>query len=132
MNQWINLKEFGDHRGKLVSIENKDLPFKMERLFYIYDTDNSAVRGNHANRNSSFVFTCIKGACDICIDNGESRETYHLDSPKQALYCPKGLWKEMFNFKQGTVLLVVSDQPFDNSEYIRDYTEFKEYCKNHG
>ena len=74
MNQWINLKEFGDHRGKLVSIENKDLPFKMERLFYIYETDNSAVRGNHANRNSSFVFTCIKGACDICIDNGEFKD----------------------------------------------------------
>ena len=132
MNQWINLKEFGDQRGKLVSIENNHLPFKMERLFYIYDTDNSAIRGNHANRNSSFVFVCITGACDVLIDDGESRVTYHLDSPDKALYCPKGSWKEMFNFKKGTVLLVVSDQPFDNTEYIRDYTEFKEYCKNHG
>lgn len=131
MSHWVNLKEFGDDRGKLVSIENKDLPFKMERFFYIYDTDNSSIRGNHANRNSSFLFICIVGECDILIDDGLKRQTYHLDSPKTALFCPKGVWKEMFNFKQGTVLLVVSNQAFDNDEYIRNYEDFKEYCINH-
>jgi hypothetical protein len=133
MSHWINLTEFGDTRGKLVSIENmKNIPFKMERLFYIYDTDSDAIRGKHANRNSSFIFICVSGACDISIDNGQTVHDYQLDLPTKALYCPKGTWKEMVHFKPGTVLLVISDQPYDNSEYIRDYTEFKEYCKSHG
>lgn len=133
MSHWINLVEFGDNRGKLVSIENfKNIPFQMKRLFYIYDTDPTAVRGLHANRSSSFVFMCVVGACDILIDNGTSKIEYHLDSPKKAIYCPKGSWKEMYHFTEGTILLVLSDEPFDDSEYIRDYTEFKEYCINHG
>ena len=131
MSYWVNLKEFGDERGKLVSVENNDLPFKIERFFYIYETDTSSVRGNHANRNSSFLFICLIGECDILIDDGLTRQTYRLNSPKTALFCPKGLWKEMFNFKLGTVLLVVSDHAFDNNEYIRNYKDFKEYCKNH-
>lgn len=132
MKNWIDLKVNGDERGKLIAIEgNKDFPFEIKRLFYIYDTESDTIRGAHANKFSSFAFICLTGSCKITLDDGFEKKVYHLSSPSKALYCPKGVWKEMSAFSEGTVLLVVSDQLYNASEYIREYTEFKEYCKRY-
>jgi len=126
----IKFKELGDHRGKLVVVEsNKDIPFDIKRIFYIYGTDSSAVRGQHANRNSEFVFINVAGSSKVRITDGTHEEVVVLDQPGAGIYMPKMIWKEMFDFSPDSVLLVLSNTHYDGAEYIRDYDEYLKIVK---
>ena len=121
----IQLKENGDERGKLIALEgNAQVPFNINRLFYIYDTSGDSVRGKHANRNSSFAFICVAGEVKIHATDGKEKWDYALTSPSQMLVMDKMIWKEMYDFSKGAVLLVLSDCAYDKTEYIYDYSEF--------
>jgi dTDP-4-dehydrorhamnose 3,5-epimerase-like enzyme len=121
----IELKEHGDFRGNLQVIEaEKNIPFPIRRIFYQYNNDVNASRGNHANRNSRFGFVCVSGECSVKIDDGKDVKTYVLDSPRKLLVIDKMIWKEMYGFSDNSVLLVVSDCLYDSFEYIYDYSEF--------
>ena len=122
----IDFKANGDLRGQMVVIENnKQIPFEMKRLFYIFNTDKDAIRGLHSNIKSSFVFACLHGSVDVKTEDENGVNNFHLDSPLQGLYLGKLVWKEMYNFSDDCVLLVISDEPYDGNEYIREYAEFK-------
>lgn len=122
----IELPEMGDERGNLVIIEgNQDIPFEIKRVFYMYGTDSKMVRGSHANRKSEFVLINVAGSTKIKIDDGFSTAVVELNKPRMGIYIPAMLWKDMYDFSDDSVLLVLSNEHYDGSEYIRDYDEYK-------
>lgn len=122
----LSFKEFGDSRGNLIALEgNKEIPFDIKRIFYVYNMDQNVVRGQHANRNSSFVLICVNGSCSIKVCDGIEEIVVELDSPNKGLYIPRMLWKDMYNFSENAVLLCFSDCAYDSEEYITDFRIFK-------
>ena len=112
----------GDERGKLVVAESlKDIPFKIARIFYIFASDADVVRGCHANRRSEFVLINVNGTSKVKVMDGKNEMIYLLDKPYKGLYLPKMLWKEMYDFSPDSVLLTLASEPYDSTEYIRDY-----------
>ena len=121
----LRFQEKGDVRGHLVVVEGlKDVPFEIKRLFYIYGSDESIVRGQHANKKSEFVLINVAGESKVKVDDGVTEKIYELDQPHMGVYLPKMVWKEMYDFSPDSVLLAISNEHYDSEEYIRDYDEF--------
>ena len=121
----INFKDFGDERGKLVVIEgNRDIPFEIKRVFYIYESDGDIVRGQHANRESEFVLINVSGTSKVKVYDGMNSMVYSLDRPMMGIYIPQMIWKDMYDFSKDSVLLVLASTHYDGREYIRDYDEY--------
>ncbi len=99
-------------------------PFKVQRIFYIFDTKGDIVRGCHANRESQFLMFCAKGSCRVQVDNGRTKSEVALTSPNVALYLDKMVWKEMQCFSNDAILVVLTNTLYDEKEYVRDYEEF--------
>ena len=115
----------GDDRGHLVVVEGlKDIPFEIKRIFYIYGSHSDVIRGQHANRNSEFVFINVSGQSKIKVDDGFKCEIIELNEAHTGLYLDKMLWKEMYDFSSDSVLLVLTNTEYDNQEYIRNYDEY--------
>lgn len=122
----FNFKDFGDERGKLVVVEGgMDIPFEIKRAFYIYGSDDTVVRGQHANRESEFVLINVGGTSKVRIDNGHSEAVVELNKPMMGLYIPTMVWKDMYDFSEDSILLVLASTHYNGKEYIRDYTEYK-------
>ena len=131
MYKLLTFKDLGDERGKLVVIEGeKDIPFEIARAFYIYGSDSTVVRGKHANRNSEFVLVNVAGKSKVMITDGSRKEVVVLDKPMEAVYIPKMIWKEMYDFSSDSVLLVLANTHYDGTEYIRDFAEYIEIMKS--
>lgn len=130
----IEFGEFGDERGNLVVAEcgGIDVPFDVKRVFYIYGSDSSVVRGSHANRKSEFVLINVSGSSKVKIDNGKETAIVELNRPRMGLYLPTMLWKDMYDFSADSVLLVLCSEHYDGNEYIRDYDEFLEIVSKEG
>lgn len=122
----VMFKEYGDERGDLVVAEGDgiDIPFSIRRVFYIYGSDATVVRGRHANRKSEFVLINIAGESDVAVDDGVHKEVIHLNKPRMGLYLAPMVWKEMYHFSPDSVLLCLSSEHYDETEYIRDYDTF--------
>ena len=121
----IQFKVNGDERGKLVVAEGlKDVPFNIARIFYIYGADTEIVRGCHANRKSEFVFINVCGSSKVKVMDGKDEQIYLLDKPYKGIYMPEMVWKEMYDFSEDAVLLVLASEPYDAAEYIKDYQEY--------
>lgn len=122
----LEFTELGDHRGHIVVIEGgSDIPFDVKRVFYIYGTSSDVIRGQHANRHSSFCLINVKGKSKVkVIDQEGNDKTLYLDRPNTGIYIPPMIWKDMFDFSSDSVLLVLSDAHYDEGEYIRDYSYF--------
>ena len=121
----IMFNDFGDERGKLVVIEgDQSIPFEIKRVFYIYGSDSTVVRGQHANRESEFVLINVAGTSKVRITDGKEEFIVSLDKPMMGVYIPKMVWKDMYDFSSDSVLLVLASTHYDGSEYIRDYDEY--------
>ncbi len=121
----LNFTEKGDDRGKLVIVEgNQDVPFEIKRLFYIYGSDRDVVRGKHANRDSEFVLINVSGTSKVMVTDGKEKQIIELNKPRQGVYLPKLVWKEMYDFSPDSVLLCLASTHYDGNEYIRDYEDF--------
>lgn len=121
----LNFKENGDERGKLVVVEGmKDIPFDIKRIFYIYGSDNEVIRGRHANRKSEFVLINVAGSSKVKVYDGKNEEVFILDKPNTGIYLPQMVWKDMYDFSEDSILLVLASEAYDNSEYIREFDEF--------
>ena len=131
MYKLYEFKDLGDERGKLVVIEGeKDIPFDIKRAFYIYGSDSTVVRGQHANRNSEFLLVNVSGKSKVMITDGTRKEIVELNHPMQGVYIPKMIWKEMYDFSPDSVLLVLANTHYDGTEYIRDFDKYIEIMKN--
>ena len=120
----------GDDRGQLIAIEAmKDLPFEIKRVYYIYDTLEGVRRGFHAHRNLQQILVCVSGSCKIHLDNGTDTAEVTLDQPNVGLYIANDMWREMYDFTPGAVLLVLASEYYDEADYIRNYADFIKMIK---
>lgn len=120
----------GDDRGQLVAIEAmKDLPFSVNRVYYIYDTLPGVRRGFHAHKNLQQVLLCVNGSCKIHLDDGTDTAEVTLDKPNEGLYIANNMWREMYDFTPGAVLLVLASEYYDEADYIRNYEDFIKMIK---
>ena len=122
----IEFPELGDERGHLVIAEGmKNIPFDIKRIFYIYGSDNTVVRGQHANKISQFMLINVAGTSKVKIDYGKGKtEIFNLDRPNIGLFIPRMIWKDMYDFSSDSVLLCLADTIYDPSEYIRNKDEY--------
>lgn len=121
----INLPKFIDTRGNLSVIEEmKDIPFKLERTYWLYDVPGGECRGGHAYRENQEFIVALSGSFDVMLDDGKEKRVFTLNRSYYGLYVPKGLWREMENFSTNALALVLSSTDYDAGDYIRDYDEF--------
>ena len=121
----LQFADLGDERGKLVVAEGEiDIPFAIQRVFYIYGSDDSVVRGQHANVNSEFVLINVAGSSKVMITDGTIKEVVELNRPMEGIYIPKMIWKEMYDFSPDSVLLVLASTHYDGGEYIREFDKY--------
>ncbi|MDW3642649.1 FdtA/QdtA family cupin domain-containing protein [Vibrio sp. 1291-1] len=121
----ISFQKMGDERGSLISLEqHKNIPFDIKRIYYIFDTQSGLARGFHAHYDLEQVAICMKGCVTFLIDDGTTKETVTRSSPDVGLHI-KGLkWREMHDFSEDCVLMVVASELYDEADYIRDYDTF--------
>ncbi len=123
----IELPKFLDPRGNLSFIEDDNqIPFKIERTYWIYDVPGGEVRGAHAYKTLQEFIVALSGSFDIVLHNGKQEHRFHLNRSYYGLYVPKMYWRSMENFSTNSVAMIVADQIYDENEYIRDFDTFKQ------
>lgn len=126
----INLPKIEDPRGNLSIIEEeKNIPFKIERTYWIYDVPGGQVRGGHAFKKQQELIVALSGSFDVIVDDGNEKQTFSLNRSYYGLYVPPGLWRQMQNFSTNSLALVLSSTQFSEQDYIRDYQEFLKMVK---
>lgn len=128
--QIIELPKISDPRGNLSVIEEfKQIPFKIERTYWIYDVPGGENRGGHAFKETEELIVALSGSFDVTVDDGIEKKVFNLNRSYYGLYVPKGLWREMENFSTNSLALVLSSTKYDSNDYIRDYDEFLNYIR---
>lgn len=123
--QLINLPKFLDPRGNLSFIEEENhVPFKIERVYWIYDVPGGEVRGGHAFKAQQELIVALSGSFDVVVDDGLQKQKYSLNRSYVGLYIPAGLWRDMENFSTNSVAMVLSSTAYSETDYIRSYEEF--------
>ncbi|ELX4138970.1 TPA: WxcM-like domain-containing protein [Vibrio vulnificus] len=123
--RWIDFPVIGDERGSLVALEaNKLIPFDIKRVYYLFGMQPDLPRGFHAHKALVQVAVCLKGSCEILMDDGQEKESVKLSSPSQGLVIDVMQWHEMSNFSEDCVLLVFASDVYDETDYIREYEQF--------
>lgn len=121
----LNFQTLGDERGSLIALEESyNAPFEIKRVYYIFDTKNDVRRGYHAHIDLKQVAIAVKGSCKFVLDDGVKREEVLLDNPNKGLLIEGLIWREMFDFSEDCVLLVIASEHYTEDDYIRDYQEF--------
>ena len=122
----IPLQTHGDGRGSLIALEEgKNIPFVVKRVYYLFKTKDGVRRGFHAHKSLKQVAIAVCGSCRFLLDDGDERVEVLLDNPAQGLLIESFMWREMYDFSEDCVLMVLADQLYDESDYIRDYEAFK-------
>ncbi|WP_330115225.1 FdtA/QdtA family cupin domain-containing protein [Pseudomonas sp. JS3066] len=129
--KWAELVAIGDGRGQLVSLEeHKNIPFEIKRVYYMTDLKPGVPRGFHAHRHLHQVAVCVAGRCRFILDDGVTREEAWLDSPTKGLIIGNMVWREMHDFSEDCVLMVLASEHYDEADYIRKYEHFLEAAKH--
>jgi len=126
----IDLPKIEDPRGNLTFIEEcNQIPFKIKRVYYVYDIPGGETRGGHAHKKQREFVVAASGSFDVVVDDGTEKGRHHLDRSYYGLYVPELVWRELDNFSTGSVCLVLASDLFDEADYIRDYATFREAAK---
>ncbi|CAG7595810.1 WxcM-like domain-containing protein [Escherichia coli] len=121
----IPLQAHGDDRGSLVALEEENnIPFEIKRVYYMFNTKSNVRRGLHAHRKLKQVAIAVRGSCRFVLDDGKERVEILLDNPGQGLLIDSCIWREMYDFSEDCVLMVLADSHYDENDYIRDYETF--------
>lgn len=121
----LEFKINGDNRGSLISLEEeKNIPFVIKRVYYIFGTRTNTTRGKHSHTNLQQVAICVSGSCKFLLDDGHKKEIIVLNSPNVGLYIGKNIWREMYDFSSNCVLMVLANEYYSENEYIRNYEDF--------
>ncbi|MBY0444404.1 MAG: FdtA/QdtA family cupin domain-containing protein [Burkholderiales bacterium] len=127
----IQLQKHGDERGSLVALEEeKNIPFPIKRVYYLFGTKEGVRRGFHAHKKLKQVAIALRGSCRFLLDDGKEKIELLLDNPAQGLLIESCVWREMYDFSEDCVLMVLADNHYDESDYIRNYEEFIKGCEN--
>lgn len=127
MNKIISLPKIEDPRGNLSVVEGNIIPFKINRVYFLYDVPSGAERGGHAHKDQQELIIAVAGSFEVVLNDGVEEKVYRLFKPNEGLYVPVNTWRELRNFSAGAVCLVVSSAEFDESDYIRDFNDFLNY-----
>lgn len=118
-------QQHGDDRGQLVALEEHiDIPFEIKRVYYMYDTGRGVRRGFHAHKSLKQILICIHGSCKVLLDNGREKKVVSLEKPYEGLYIDNNIWREMYDFSEDAVLMVLASDYYKEEDYIRSYEEF--------
>ncbi|EEQ4082935.1 WxcM-like domain-containing protein, partial [Escherichia coli] len=121
----IPLQTHGDDRGSLVALEEGyNIPFQIKRVYYIFNTKKGVMRGFHAHKNLKQVAIAVRGSCKFKLDNGTDSVEVLLNDPAQGLLIESFIWREMYDFSEDCVLMVLADSHYDENDYVRDYNAF--------
>ena len=124
--KFLNLRTMVEPDGNLVPIESmRDVPFDINRIFYVYGVKNQDDRGKHAHYKTKQVLICVHGKIEVLVSDGMKEKKYLLESPQQALYIPEMIWDEQVYLTSDTVLLVLSNMKYLPEDYIHDIEEFR-------
>lgn len=125
----IQLPTHGGGDGSLVALEEMSdvVPFELRRIYYIYGVKRTLRRGFHAHKNLKQLLVCVSGGCDFLLDNGLERDVIRLDSSNCGLLIKQPLWREIYNFTEDCVLVVLASEHYDTEDYLRDYKEFRKF-----
>ena len=130
----VTTKEFnvlGDYRGQLVALEeNRNIPFDLKRVFYIFGTQEGVSRGNHSHYKTKQFLVAVNGSCKVTLDDGYNKETFNLNKPNLGLFQDALIWGTMHDFSSDCVLMVLANEYYDASDYITDYDKFLIVVKN--
>jgi hypothetical protein len=126
----IELSKIADPRGNLTSIEaERDVPFKIERVYYLYDVPGGATRAGHGHKRLQQLIIAMSGSFDIVLSDGFNQERHHLNRSYYGLYVAPMIWREIDNFSSGSVCMVLASDHYDEADYYRDYDEFLRAAK---
>lgn len=118
-------QQHGDERGQLVALEQYvDIPFEIKRVYYMYDTKDGVRRGYHSHNTLQQILICIHGSCKVLMDDGKEKKIVYLEKPYEGLYIPQKVWREMYDFSEDAVLLVLASELYSEEDYVRNYDEF--------
>jgi hypothetical protein len=121
-------KVLGDERGQLVALEaNKQIPFDIKRVFYIYGTQGGVSRGDHSHYKTKQFLVSVAGSCKVTLDNGKTKKTFNLNKADIGLFQDAMIWGTMHDFSQDCVLMVLADNYYDEHDYIRNYVHRNSY-----
>lgn len=121
----LEIPKVHDERGNLAVIEKEVIPFKIERVYYLYDVPSDSFRGGHAHKEQQSVIIALSGSFEVIVDDGKSKKRIMLNKPNQGLYLPTHIWREIDNFSSGAVCLVLASTTYNEGEYMRNYEVFK-------
>ena len=128
--QIINLPKIEDDRGNLSFIEEENhIPFKINRVYWIYDVPGGEFRGSHAFKKSEEFIVSLSGSFDVVLHNGKEEKKFSLSRSYYGLYVPNGIFRRLENFSTNSLALILTSTLFDESDYIRDFKEFLNYLK---
>ncbi|WP_203293327.1 sugar 3,4-ketoisomerase [Luteirhabdus pelagi] len=114
-------------RGNLSVIEKDVLPYEMKRVYYLYDVPSDGSRGGHAHKEQLEFLIAISGSFDVILQDGNRKDTVTLNKPNKGLLIGTSVWRELENFSSGAICVVVSSGEFDESDYIRNYDDFRNW-----
>lgn len=128
----IELSKIEDPRGNLSIVEEgHHIPFKIERVYWVYDVPGGQVRGGHAFRTQQEFIVALSGSFDVIVDDGMEKHKFSLNRSYYGLYVPPGYWRGMENFSTNSLAMVLSSTCYDEKDYIREYEQFKAYRNKH-
>lgn len=120
-----DLTKIHDPRGNLTFIEGgTDIPFDIQRVYYLYDVPGGSARGGHAHKNLQQLIVAMSGSFDVLLNDGKEQKRFHLNRSYYGLYVCPMIWRELDNFSSGSVCLVLASNRYDEEDYYRDYDDY--------
>lgn len=127
----INLSQIGDRNGHITALNNnKEIPFSINRIFYLYDIPGGESRGAHAHKECHQFLVAASGSFEVLLDDGTTKRTVTLRSPNVGLHISPGIWASEINFSSGSICLVIASHIYQEEDYIRDYNDYLKYKTN--
>lgn len=128
----ITLPKIIDPRGNLTVAEGTSLPFAIRRVYWVYDVPGGEHRGGHAHKHCREFIVAVSGAFTVTLDNGNEKKPFLLNHPYQGLLVETDVWRTLDDFSSGAVCLVLAEDQFEESDYIRDYDDYLKYMEANG
>lgn len=126
----FNFMDFSDNRGHLTAIEGSyDIPFEIKRIYYITGAKEGIIRGLHAHRNLQQIILCLNGSVKVKLITPTEEKIFCLDNPTKGLFIGPYTWREMYDFSDDAVLVVLASEHYNEDDYIRDLDKFMDEIK---